>query len=41
MIPRASETLLLHIKPALSGDDNLKIRFEALLSEVEHYDAKE
>ncbi len=40
-MPRASEKLLLHIKQTLSGDDNLKARFEALLSEVEQYDTRE
>ncbi|KAK2465988.1 hypothetical protein APHAL10511_001629 [Amanita phalloides] len=39
ILPRASEKLRRKVKQALSNDGNLKIRHEALLTEVEYYDA--
>ena len=39
--PRANEKLLLHIKQIMAGDDTLRTRFEALLSEVDQYDSRD
>ena len=40
VLPRASERLLRNIKQALSNDDDLKTRYEALLADIEQCDAR-